>query len=181
MFRHLIKATVLVAILLQAGCATSNNWNTTLDQRLPVYGHRNWIVVADSAYPRQTASGIETIYTDAGQIEVLKHVLSAIDSAAHIQPIIMLDAELESVLEEDAPGVDAYRAQLEQLFANHPVKTVAHEDIIDKLDEAGKLFNILLLKTDMTIPYTSVFIELDCGYWGPEKEAKLRDAISRRQ
>jgi hypothetical protein len=33
---------------------------------------------------------------------------------------------------------------------------------------------VLILKTDLTLPYTSVFIELDCGYWGPEKEQALR-------
>src|ERR1039458_10655620 len=29
---------------------------------------------------------------------------------------------------------------------------------------------MLLIKTDMTIPYTSVFFELDCGYWNAEAE-----------
>jgi len=180
MLRHLVKAAALITILLQAGCTTSSDWNATLNQRLPEYGHRNWIVVADSAYPKQSAPGIETLYTDAGQIEVLQQLLRAIDSADHIQPIIMLDAELESVLEEDAPGVDAYRTQLRQLLGDRPVKAMPHEDIIDKLDGGAELFNILILKTDMIIPYTSVFIELDCGYWNAEKEAKLRDAIKRK-
>jgi hypothetical protein len=34
-----------------------------------------------------------------------------------------------------------------------------------------------VLKTNMTLPYTSVFIELDCGYWSPEAEARLRAAM----
>ena len=40
------------------------------------------------------------------------------------------------------------------------------------------MFNVLLLKTDLVIPYTSVFLQLDCGYWNAEKEARLRDLIS---
>jgi hypothetical protein len=35
----------------------------------------------------------------------------------------------------------------------------------------------LIVKTDMTIPYTSVFFELDCGYWNAEAEQRLRQAM----
>lgn len=171
--------TIGIAVLL-IGCAPSTHWKKALGQRLPEYGHRNWIVVADSAYPRQSAPGIETIYTDAGQIEVLRQVLTAVDAAAHVQPVIMLDAELDSVTEASAPGVEQYRSELQRLFGTRPVKVMAHEDIIRKLDTGAKLFNILLLKTDMTIPYTSVFIELDCGYWDAEREQQLRDALKHK-
>jgi len=34
------------------------------------------------------------------------------------------------------------------------------------------------LKTNMTIPYTSVFFELDCGYWHPGAEERLREAMA---
>ena len=173
-----MKYVALIAIaFVVAGCATTGDWETTLDRRMPVYGHRNWIVVADSAYPKQSAAGIETIYTGAGQIEVLAEVLEAVDEAAHVQPVIMLDAELDSVAEKAAPGVDAYRAELKELLGDRPIKVMPHEDIISQLDEGAKLFNILLLKADMMIPYTSVFIELDCGYWNADKEAALRKAF----
>ena len=42
------------------------------------------------------------------------------------------------------------------------------------VDEAGKLFHILVLKTNMTIPYTSVFIRLDCKYLSADAEKRLR-------
>ena len=32
-------------------------------------------------------------------------------------------------------------------------------------------------KTNEVIPYSSVFIELDCKYWSPEKEKTLRHAM----
>jgi len=172
-----VSLCVLAVGLLVGGCST--NWRATLDERLPVYGHRNWIVVADSAYPKQSAAGIETIYTRAGQLDVLREVLAAVESADHVQPIIMVDAELEAVREQDAPGVDAYRAALKELLGDRPVKAMPHEDIIRKLDEASKLFNVLILKTDLAVPYTSVFIELDCGYWDAQREARLREALVR--
>jgi hypothetical protein len=39
---------------------------------------------------------------------------------------------------------------------------------------------VLILKTNLRLPYTSVFIELDCGYWSPEAERRLRDKMERR-
>ena len=52
-----------------------------------------------------------------------------------------------------------------------------HEEIIARLDQAGATFRILILKTRMTLPYTSVFFQLECGYWTAEAEQKLREAI----
>ena len=52
-----------------------------------------------------------------------------------------------------------------------------HDEIISKLDHAARMFSILIVKSTMTIPYTSVFIELDCGYWNADAEARLRSRI----
>ena len=43
--------------------------------------------------------------------------------------------------------------------------------------EAGKTFKVLLIKTTLTKPYTSVFFQLECGYWNAEAEKSLRDAM----
>ncbi len=50
-------------------------------------------------------------------------------------------------------------------------------DIIKRLDESSKLFNVTILKTGEILPYTSVFLELDCGYWDGDKETRLRSAL----
>ncbi len=52
-----------------------------------------------------------------------------------------------------------------------------HEEIISKLDQAGEMFRVLLIKTNMRIPYTSIFFELECGYWDAEPENRLRAAM----
>jgi len=134
-------------------------------------------VVADAAYPKQSAPGIETVVTGAGQLEVLKEVLAAIEKAPHVRAVVMLDQELDNVAETDATGVEDYRQALKELFSQNEPKVMPHEDIIRELDEASKLFNVVMLKTKMTIPYTSVFLQLDCGYWDAEKEARLRDSL----
>lgn len=177
-----IKKNIRIAVLTLAvmslyGCS-SNTWQSRFNSALPEYGHRNWIVIADSAYPKQSARGIETIATGKGQLEVLDTVLDAIADAHHVQAIVMLDAELDSVTEADAPGVTEYRSKLKASLKGKQVKVMPHEDIIRELDQASEMFNILLLKTNMTIPYTSVFLQLDCGYWNADKEKRLRDAMT---
>ena len=149
--------------------------------QLPLLGHRNWIVVADAAYPQQSAEGIETIYSGAGQVEVLEAVLNAIDDARHVFPVALLDKELASVPERHAPGVEQYRRLLNEKLKDQKVEVLPHEDIIDKLDAASQKFKVLLIKTEMTIPYTSVFLRLECGYWDAEKESELRDAIANQK
>lgn len=171
-----VECLLGIMLIAAVGC-TSPGWEARLDSELPAFGHRNWIVIADSAYPKQSAAGIETIYTGAGQLEVLATVLSQLEAAPHVQPIVLLDAEMAHVQEEDAPGIEAYRNQLSGILKGKTVEVMPHEEIIGKLDESAATFNILLLKTDMTIPYTSVFLQLDCGYWGAEQEQKLRKAI----
>ena len=163
----------------EARPAVEGNWKQVLLERLPLYGHRNWIVIADSAYPAQSRTGIETIVSGADQLEVLKTVLNALAGSKHLRPIIYQDRELKFVSEKDAPGVEAYRRQLQALFAGAPVTTSLHEEIISRLDEAGQTFQILIIKTTMTIPYTSVFLQLDCAYWKPEEERRMREAMAQ--
>lgn len=180
-----IKGVVLVTVfamtILVAGCATSedNGWRNKVASELPVLGHRNWILIADSAYPAQSRAGIETIATGADQIEVVKTVLGAVDNTKHVRATVYLDAEMKYVSEKDAPGINAYRKELTSLLGKRAVKQVPHEELIAKIDEAAKTFRILIFKTELTLPYTSVFLELDCGYWSLEAEQKLRRAIQR--
>jgi len=59
------------------------------------------------------------------------------------------------------------------------VEQLPHEKIIADIDEAGKEFHVLVLKTNMTIPYTSVFMRLDCKYWSADAEKRMREKMSR--
>jgi hypothetical protein len=140
-------------------------------------GHRNFIVIADSAYPLQSNPGIRTVWTDAGHIDVLRTVLDGINAAPHVQPIIYLDKELAAVTEDASPGIDALRKSIDELLGDADVQRLPHMEIIKKLDESAELFNVLILKTTLALPYTSIFIELDCGYWSAEKEAALRESM----
>jgi hypothetical protein len=149
-------------------------WRERVVETMPLLGHRNWILIVDSAYPLQSVPGIETTETDAGYFEVVRHVLGIIDRSVHVRPVILMDAELPFVSEQDAPGVSAFRAETNDLFRGYPVESLPHDRLIANVEEAGKHFNVLVLKTNLTIPYTSVFIRLDCKYWGANAENRLR-------
>ncbi len=153
------------------------NWQQKVENELPLMGHRNWIVIVDSAYPLQSGSGVETIDTGADHLAVLDYVLGAIKNSKHVRPIVHTDAELAFVPEKESPGVEQYREQLKGRLAGIPADSVLHQTLIDRLNELGKSFHVLVLKTNLTIPYTSVFLQLDCRYWGAESEARLREAM----
>jgi D-ribose pyranose/furanose isomerase RbsD len=154
------------------------DWKAQLSDLLPLFGHRNWIVVADSAYPAQSRPGIETIASGEDQLHVVRQVLDAINSAAHIRANVYADKELAFVPETDAPGVEGYRRDLKAALQGAHVAYIPHEQIIQKLDQSAQVFRVLIIKTKMTIPYTSVFFELDCGYWNAGAEQRLREAIA---
>jgi L-fucose mutarotase/ribose pyranase (RbsD/FucU family) len=172
-----MKNLTFVLLLALLPSLEAEDWKQTLQESLPLLGHRNWIVIADSAYPWQVSPGVKTINTGATQEEVTQAVLQALATTKHVKPTIYLDTELEFVSEEAAPGVSAYRKKLATILSGTPPTKLPHEQIISKLDEAGKTFHVLLLKTNMTIPYTSVFLQLECGYWNAELENDLRAAI----
>jgi hypothetical protein len=153
------------------------SWEQILSDRLQLFGHRNWLVIADSAYPAQTRLGVETIVAAEEQTTVLSRTLAILGGCRHIKPTIYTDKELQFVSEEDATGITAYRKQLESLLEGHQMHSLPHEEIISKLDRVGEMFRVLLIKTNMHIPYTSVFFELGCGYWSAEPENRLRSAM----
>lgn len=103
----------------------------------------------------------------------LKHL----DRSAHVRPIVHVDSELDYVSNDDAPGIDAFRTDLKELLAGRPIARLPHEQIIGKLDSASQEFSVLVIKTPSLLPYSSVFINLDCGYWSAEAEERLRRRI----
>ena len=156
------------------------NWKQIITERLPSYGHRNWIVIADSAYPAQSRDGIETVVSGADHIQVLQYVLNTLSTARHVRPVVFTDRELQYVSEADAAGIAAYRSTLTGLLQGRDIHSLPHEQIISKLDTAGQTFRILIIKTNMTLPYTSVFFQLDCAYWSAEAEQKLKTTMANK-
>lgn len=159
---------------------TKQDWRQELKEQLPLLGHRNWILVVDAAYPLQSKPAIKTIATGESQLTVVKEVLAAIEEAPHVYPEVFLDKEIDFVPEADAKGIEAYKEELNSLLYGKHVTKELHEQLIANIDEAAKVFNILVLKTDLTLPYTSVFFRLECGYWDAGKEKMMRELINKK-
>ena len=97
------------------------NWEEILKDRLQLYGHRNWLVIADAAYPAQSRQAIETIVANEEQTTVLERTNTILSGCKHIKPNIYTDEELAFVREEDAPGIRSYRERLGRLLSGAEV------------------------------------------------------------
>lgn len=181
------KLRIHLASLLLAATALFNpktpaqvppsDWHAKLAQQLPLLGHRNWILIVDSAYPLQVSPGVEVVETGTDQLTVVSAVLTALDHSTHVKPILYLDAELPYVPQQDYPNLNDYREALKRTLQGRPVQSLPHEKILGRISEVGKDYKILVLKTTMTMPYTSVFLQLDCKYCTNEGEQKIRQSM----
>ncbi|MEI7420707.1 MAG: hypothetical protein WCK18_01380 [Prolixibacteraceae bacterium] len=163
----------------QSGKSTvePKNWKEQLNSELPLLGHRNWILVVDKAFPAQTALGIKIINTGESLQDALKYTLQKIDRSLHVRPIIYTDKELGYLTPEMVPYIENYKKELANNLKGIDPQTLLHDSVFVKIDKASKLFQIIVLKTEEVIPYSSVFIQLDCRYWSGEKEKALRELM----
>jgi hypothetical protein len=176
-----MKRALLLVLFFAAAAAqggASSDWRARVAESMPLLGHRNWILVVDSAYPLQTSPGVETIESNTDQIEVVQTVLDGIHRSIHVRPDIFMDAELPFVSDQDAPGASSYRARIGEMLRGYNIRSLPHEKLISTVDQAGRTYHILVIKTNMTIPYSSVFIQLNCKYWSDDAEARLRTKMS---
>ena len=177
-FLFVVISFLAVSAPLAAQLPAPDKWKEIVAETMPLLGHRNWILIVDSAYPLQSSPGVETIETNAPQIEVIRHVLSTINNSIHVRPLILMDAELPYVPDADAPGASAYRADIKSVLRDLPIESQPHDQLIAQIAKSSEQFHVLVLKTNMTIPYTSVFILLDCKYWSADAEKRMRAKMS---
>lgn len=153
---------------------TPENWKSQFNHLLPLLGHRNWILVVDKAFPLQTSPGLTIIDTGEKLVPALKYVLDQIDGSTHVQPVVYHDAEMNFLTPELVPGKEEYLAALNQVLGNAVPLPILHDSVFVKIDAASKLFSVIVLKTEETIPYSSIFLELGCKYWNADQEKELR-------
>lgn len=186
-----LPASCLVAQMLLSSCTPSEqastdqanalqnwNWQTVLQEKLPLLGHRNWIVITDMAYPLQAKDGITTLYATEPYAEVLGTVKQMIDDTPHVYAHTYQDKELTFLTEDICPGIDSLKADMDKALSGSTVTNIDHEQLIARLDSVSNLFEVVIIKTGLTKPYTSTFFELDCKYWDSDKQALLNAKIA---
>ena len=165
----------------QAVTVSEQNWKATLTEQLPYLGHRNWILVVDKAFPAQNAPGIMVVNTGEELLPVLQYTLQQILQSTHVKPIVYTDKELNFVTPEQEPGIEQFKKSLKEVLQETDVQLILHDSVFLKIDEASKLFKVLVLKTEGIIAYSSVFLNLDCKYWTGENENALRQAMAGKE
>ena len=186
---HSIIRSMFLSVLIISGLSSCQNtlqpppekeestWTQVLEEDLHLLGHRNWILVVDKAFPEQSSPGMKYIYVEQDLLPTLEHVLDALDKSTHVKPIIYRDKELSYITEKQVSGIEAFRSAASKTLDGRIVNTLLHDEVFSMLDESSSLFRVLVIKTNCTLPYTSVFLQLDCSYWGPENEKTLREGM----
>ena len=152
-------------------------WKQQLETQLPLLGHRNWILIVDKAFPLQTTEGVSMVYAEEELLDVLEYTLGRIKENNHIRPVIYTDKELDFIDQELVPEIEDYKSSLSEVIGQSNVQVLLHDSVFVKIDQASKLFKTLVIKTNQVIPYSSVFIELDCDYWSKEKETPIQIVV----
>ena len=62
-------------------------------------------------------------------------------------------------------------------ISKNKVQYINHESLLNQIDSISSFYKVLVVKTNLVLPYTSTFIELDCKYWNSEKQQLLNDKM----
>ncbi len=178
---------IALAIPLFSGCSRWNRQQALqydeldpgLVREVRALGNRNWIVIADESFPLHTRRGVRTLLVDKEIPEVLSGVIDVLESQQHVTPIFYRTRELGFVENDDAPGIDLYRRQLTESLRGHEIRDFQYRYLSVVLEDDSKTFAVLVLKTKTALPYSSIFIELDSGYWDQHSEQKLRSKMEK--
>src|ERR1039457_425531 len=84
LMRRIIAALGLLiaaAAVYAAPAPATTDWKAKVAATMPLLGHRNWILIVDSAYPLQSSPGVETIETNAGMFDVVDYVLKTVNGS----------------------------------------------------------------------------------------------------
>jgi hypothetical protein len=163
------------------GCALLSQdealWKSAVNRQSAQLGFRNWIVVAEASFPAFSRTGVHQVPANVEIPEALDYVLQAIDQTQHVKPNIYITRELRSMSNDSAPGIDELRERLETSLHGLENTSLEQDSLMTLLTDANRSFDVLIIRTTSALPYGSVFIELQPGYWDAEAEQQLRERM----
>lgn len=170
-------------VLLLTTCAltSKDGWKTAVEVQTAQLGYRNWIVIAEASFPAHNRPGTRQINAYEPIPVVLDEVLRVLERTEHVRPRIYTPRELRAVENDFAPGVDEYRTVLDGALHGHEVTELDQDSLLTLVQDAQKSFDVLVIRTTTALPYSSVFLELQPGYWDGESEQRLRADMQRRR
>jgi len=156
-------------------------WISTLRHELGYLGARNWVVVAEAAFPIHSRRGLRVVRINGSIPEVVDGVERVIEEKYHVKPRLYVTSEAHSVPYDYAPGIRNYHEQLGEALHGRETVQLENDMLMRMLNDTSKLYRVLVIKTNTALPYTSVFMELGSGYWDGESESALREVIEKKK
>jgi D-ribose pyranose/furanose isomerase RbsD len=174
----------LVVAFASWGCGAfqqAPTWQSAVTRQSTQLGYRNWIVIAEASFPAHSRHGVRQVNATEDVPEVLDYVLNTLEQTQHVRPQIYLTRELRSVENDFAPGIEDLRKKLKISLHGHEPTELDQQSLLTLLEDANRNFEVLVIRTPTALPYSSVFLELQPGYWDAESETRLRERIERER
>lgn len=175
---------VLGAACGALGCGNmrpENLWRGAVDHQAAQLGYRNWIVIAEASFPAQSRPGVHQVMAPVEVPEALDYVLRALEQTEDVHPQIYVTRELRAVENDYTPGIDSLRKRLKSSLHGHEPTELDQQSLLTLMEDANRSFDVLVIRTQTALPYSSVFLELQPGYWDAESEARLRERIAHQR
>ncbi len=179
-FRRLLP----IAGVLLSSCGwfqEGDGWRDAVAARTGQLGYRNWIIIAEASFPAHSRPGVRQIAAGEEVPAILDEVLRTLEKTEHVRPRVYVSRELSAVENDFAPGIDEYRSQLQRALHGHEPNELEHQVLLTLIEDVTKSFDVLVIRSSTALPYTSVFLELQPGYWDGESESRLRQQIERQR
>ncbi len=170
--------------LLLQGCAMFEHrqspWKAAVHRHTSQLGFRNWIIIAEASFPALGRTGVMQVPANVEIPEALDYVLKDIDQSQHVKPSIFFTRESQVIDNDSAPGIDLLRQKVRQSIQEMATTTMEQDSLLTVLQDINRSFDVLIIRTNTTLPYSSIFIELQPGYWDAESEDKLRQRMQTK-
>ena len=173
-------------IFLTGGCGSGPDrtpppWAGTVEREVDALGIQNWIIVAESSFPVVSRGGVRTLVVDSEIPEIVDFVVNHLEKSETVTPSFNTARELPFVSNDRAPGIDQFRKKLDEALHGHQVLQMDNRSLTLLAHSDASKYAVLVLKSKTALPYSSVFIELDSGYWDRDSEDRLRQEMRAAQ
>ncbi len=171
-------------VFLSLGCTgiqQDNSWQAAVDRQAGQLGYRNWIVIAEASFPAQSRPGVRQVNASVDVPEALDYVLKALEQTENVRPQLYVTREVRSLENDFAPGIDELRKRTQVSLHGHETTELDQQSLLTLLEDANRSFDVLVIRTTTALPYSSIFLELQPGYWDVDSETRLRDKIARER
>jgi len=182
---HWILSISIGAAWLLGGCAWPDlnevGWKVAVDKQVAQLGNRNWIIIAEASFPAYNRIGVRQVNAEVEIPEALDYVLNVMERTENTRPNVYLARELRSVKNDYAPGIDSLRKSITDSLHGHEAIQIDHQSLQLLIEGANRNFDVLVIRTQTALPYSSVYLELLPGYWDADSEEKLREQIENER